>query len=59
MNKQELVQAVLQTQRAACHAEWNRHCHTLTRDLLQNDPDDFLDFQAIKETMFVRYIDLI
>ena len=53
MNKQDIAQALLKISHTPCHNEWQRHRYNLTRDFLQRDPEDFMDFQAIKETMFV------
>ena len=53
MNKQDLAHALLKIQRAPCHPEWNRHCQNLATELLQRNPEEFMDFQAVKETMFV------
>jgi len=35
------------------HPEWQRHCHNLEFETTIHGLDNFLDFQAIRETMFV------
>ena len=53
MYKQDLVQKLFKTQSCSAHPEWHRHCRNLAIELINNDPDNFMDFQAVKETMFV------
>lgn len=53
MYKQDLLQKLITIQNQHSHPAWKRHCSNLVNELLQRDPKEFMDFQAIKETMFV------
>lgn len=53
MYKQDVAHAILEIQSTKSHPEWRRHCKNLSGELLRRNPEEFMDFQAIKETMFV------
>jgi hypothetical protein len=53
MYKQDVARAIIELQSKKSHPEWERHCKNLGRELLQRNPEEFMDFQAVRETMFV------
>jgi hypothetical protein len=53
MYKQDVARAILEIQSKKSHPEWQRHCKNLGAELLRRNPEEFMDFQAVRETMFV------
>jgi hypothetical protein len=53
MDKREAAHRMLTCQRESCHIEWHRHCSNLAKEIISGDLDNFMDFQAVRETMFV------